>query len=196
MKDFLGFRPKRSATGSGALPPIERIVMVASTTIREGGAVNMGSSGVEDLDGSSEDFLGYCMGFEDADGFSYTLRTTKFTGTYTQNAQGDTYVSDATNADDGGDNIGALVMPGLEVICSGRLDADAATTTGSNLMGYYLDIDTSNEELLDESSANTTKATFFLMPGVSNRLATDPEHPESARRVMVMARELQQVTSA
>lgn len=195
MKDFLGFRPKRSVSGSGALPPVERMVIIDSTTLREGGALNMGASGVEDLDGASEDFLGYCVGFEDAEGFSHILRTTKFTGTYTTSAQGDTYVSDATNDDDGGDNIGALVIMGLGVICSGRLNADAGDTAGSNLLGYYLDIDTGNEELLDESSANTTKATFFLMPGVSNRLATDPEHPESVRRVMVLARELQQVTA-
>lgn len=199
MKDFLGFRPKRSVLGTGALPPVERLVIANATTIREGGAGNIGTGGFEDLDGASEDFFGYCVGFEDKDGFSYDLRTSGFEGasaTYTQNAQGDTHLSSTDNADVNDDGVVALVIPALGVVCSGYLDAAAATSAGSNLIGYYLDIDTTAEEQLDESSASTTKATFILMPGISGRLATDPEHPESTRRVMVMAREIQQVTAA
>ncbi len=199
MKDFLGFRPKRSVLGSGGLPDVTRMIIANSTTIREGGAMNLGTGGAEDLDGASEDFLGYCVGFEDKDGFSYDLRTSGFAGasaSYTQNAQGDTHASSSDNTTAGSDGVVALIIPALGVVCSGYLDEVIGSNTGDNLIGYYLDIDTTLEEQLDGSSASTTKGTWFLMPGTSGRLATDPEHPETTRRVMVMGREIQQVTAA
>ncbi len=199
MKDFLGFRPKRSALGNGGLPAIERKIIISATTLREGGAVRLGTSGIEDLDSATEDFLGYCVGFEDRDGFSYEVRTSGFEGssaTYTQNAQGDTHLASDDNATAGSDGVVALVIPAEGVICSGYLSATSTGgTTGSTLIGYYLDIDTGNEEQLDETSATTNKTQWFLMPGVSGRSAIDPEHPDSTRRVMVMGREIQQVTT-
>ena len=70
------------------------------------------------------------------------------------------------------------------------------TTAGSNVAGYYLDIVTTTEEYLDESSASTTAAQFQLIAPNGGRLATDPEHPESTRRVMVIATETEQANDA
>jgi len=42
---------------------------------------------------------------------------------------------------------------------SAELDATIGTTTGSNLLGYYLDI--TDEDTLDESTAATTTAQYF-----------------------------------
>lgn len=196
MKDYLGFRPKYSVLGTKALPTVVPHLMLSSVTIREGGATQQESGALGDLDAASADFWGYCVGFQDKDGYSYDLRTSGFSGTYTQSPQGDTYAASASNDDSGGDNVVALTIPAFGVVCSGYLDATAGTTTGSNVVGYYLDIVTTTEEYLDESSSSTTIATFKLMPGVSTRLATDPEHPESTRRVMVMGTETEQGNDA
>jgi len=189
MKAFLGFRPKYSIT-NGTLPSVERMMIASSKTIREGGAVQSEGYGIGDMDAADANIVGYVIGFEDKDGFTYGLRTSGFAGasaTYTESAAGDTHLSSSDNSDSGSDNVVALVVPAMNVVCSGYLDAAAATTTGSNLAGYYIDIITTVEENLDESSASTTIAQFRLMPGTTKRLATDPEDPSSTRRVMCMA---------
>jgi hypothetical protein len=198
MKDFLGFRPKYSVLGSGALPPIVRMTIYNSAVLREGGAVHNEGGFIGEADAASADAFGYCVGFEDADGFAYDIKTSNFGGTYTESSQGDTYTASSTNSNSGGNNIVALIVPGLGVVCSGYLDAAAATTTGSNLAGYYIDIQTTQAGAiyLDESSASTTAAGFQLMPGVTARLATDPEHPDSTRRVMCMMTESEQANDA
>uniref|UniRef100_A0A6H1ZLE2 Uncharacterized protein n=1 Tax=viral metagenome TaxID=1070528 RepID=A0A6H1ZLE2_9ZZZZ len=192
MQDFLGFRPKYSILGSGALPPVIEKVMYNSVTIREGGAVQNEAGFIADLDAASQDVFGYCVGFRDRDGFSYDHKTANFGGTWTASSQGNSYAASSSNSDSGGNNVVALVIPAFGVVCSGYLSAAAAGTVGSNVAGYYLDILTSAEEQLDETSASTTAAQFQLMRGATARLATDPEHPESTRRVMVLATETEQ----
>ena len=78
MKDFDGFRPRYSIHGNGQLPSIERHLITSGAVLLEGGAVNLGSTGVEPLDSASEDFYGYVVGFEDADGINYRTRVSGF----------------------------------------------------------------------------------------------------------------------
>lgn len=196
MKDFLGFRPKYSVLGSKALPSKMSKLILSSVTLREGGAVQNESGFCGDLDATSQDVFGYCIGFEDKNGYSYELKTSGFTGTYTQSAQGDTYAASATNSDSGGDNVVALVIPALGVVASGCLNAATGTTTGSSIPGYYLDIDGSYEEKLAETSASTTIAQWQLVQGLGTRSAIDPEHAESTTRVMVMTSESEQANDA
>jgi len=192
MKDFLGFRPKYSVLGTGSLPGIIRARIANSVVIREGGAViDNGTTGISPVAAHSTSIFGYVVGFEDKDGFSYKQKTTNF-NSMSESVQGDTYTATTS------ETVAALLIPAFGVVCSGILNAAAATTTGSNLLGYFLDSAgaSTGEEYLLESSASTAKAQFKLMPGVSTVLATDPEHPESTLRVMVLGEETLQAYDA
>ena len=193
MKEFIGFRPKYSVSGAGSLPPVIRARIADSVTIREGGAViDNGTTGISPVAGASTSVFGYVVGFEDKDGFLYKHKTSGFAGTMTESAQGDTYLATTT------EGVAALLIPAAGVVCSGYLNAAALSSAGSNVPGYFLDSAgaSSGEEYLLESSASTTKAQFKLMPGTTTRLATDPEHPESTRRVMVLGIEVLQAYDA
>lgn len=131
MQDYLGYRPKYSILGTKALPTVVPLLMLSSVTIREGGATQQESGALGDLDAASADLWGYCVGFRDRLGYSYDLRTSGFSGTYEQSAQGDTYAASSTNDDSGGDGVVALTIPAFGVVCSGYLDDAAATSTGS-----------------------------------------------------------------
>jgi len=196
MKDFIGFRPKYSVLGSGSLPPVVRAMIYNAMTLREGGATEQSTSGVGPADGVGSGIIGYVVGFEDKDGFTYDQRTTGFAGasaTYTENAQGDTHLSSTDNVTAASDNVVALMIPAFGVVCSGYLSATSVGgTTGSTTAGYYISIDTGAEEQLGETTASTTKEQFKLMPGVTGLSAIDPEHPDSVRRVMVLALETEQ----
>jgi len=194
---FAGFNPLRLNNGSMNLPGLETFVVDGSVTVAQGSALKIGvADGVDIADANSDEIYGYCMGFIIKPGdlnLPLELVSTNATyndGTYTAARDGDTFAAAADNATD--KQISALVMPARGLIVSGHLSADAGTTTGSNIPGYFIDISSSgNAVLLDETSASTTSANYSLTTGMSANSAVDPAFPiTDDRRILVIANEV------
>ena len=66
------------------------------------------------------------------------------------------------------------LKPGM--VMSGELDAAAATTTGSNIPGYYISVLTTDSTKLDESTAHATNVLHMVLTdnGQGNNSAQDP----------------------
>lgn len=137
-----------------------RRVIKNSETIKVGDFVTNESTGMANVDATSEKIYGLVTDIFTKDGVSLqaaSVDTSLYTGTYTASSK--QYAASATNADSGGD--GVLVefielQEGDELIVT--LDADKGTTTGSNVAGYFLAISTSDSSKLDESTASTSRA--------------------------------------
>lgn len=145
--------------------PLEKIVIANSETIFIGGTVNLIEGGVAAADAQTDRIYGICKGIvtpgnvpiEKANSGEYdgtwTAPTTSHLGTY------------AAAADNQTDKkICALIeplVPGDTV--RGDLDAAKGTTTGSDAIGSYIDIVTSNETLFDESTVAATASQFIIV---------------------------------
>jgi len=198
---FAGFRPKRMTNGSMNLPGVEAAVIVGNATliVKEGSSLKIGTGGVLATATDSDPIVGYCVGFTVKYGdLNLPLRTVAdnsnyVDGTYTFATAGSQYVAATDNITD--KQISALYIPAEDVICSAKLDADVATTTGSGLVGYYQDIEETAGNagtLLDESDSSTTDAQWINVAGRSGTSSIDPAAPETAdRRIMVRANELE-----
>ena len=198
---FKGFRPTRMKNGSTCLPGLEASVIVgnATTIVFAGSALKNSTAGVVAMTANSESILGYCMGFIVKYGdlnlplAKVATNTAYVDGTFTAVTTGDKYVAAADNVTD--KKIAAMYMPASDIVCSALLDADVATTTGSGIVNYYLDIETTAGNaatILDESSASATAAQWLLVAGLSGSSAVDPTAPLTGdRRVMVIANEVE-----
>lgn len=143
--------------------PLEKWLIINSATVFNGGVVKVVAGGVDGADAVADPIYGICRGFV-ANGGSTPLEnalSTDYDGTLTA---GVSYAAAADNQTD--KKVMALVEPILpgDVI---RAEADAAlgTTTGSNLVGYYIDVLTTDERKLDESNTHASNQLQFLIVG-------------------------------
>jgi hypothetical protein len=147
----------RNADGTRALV---RRVIKNSETIKLGDFVTNESTGMANVDATSEKVEGFVVDIVTRNGVSLraaSVDTSLYTGTFTASTA--SYAASATNADSGGDGVQVEfveIREGDEIVAT--LDAAKGTTTGSNKAGYFLSILTSDSSKLDESSASTSRA--------------------------------------
>ena len=143
--------------------PLEKWLIINSATVFNGGVVKVVAGGVDGADAVTDPIYGICRGFVTNAGSTplENALSGQYDGTLTD---GVSYAASADNQTD--KKVKALVEPILvgDVI---RAEADAAlgTTTGSNLVGYFIDILTSDERKLDESNTHATNQLQFLIVG-------------------------------
>jgi hypothetical protein len=142
--------------------PYERIPVLNSGVVFFNGPVKLVAGGVDGADAVSDSIYGLCKGvmmeggstpLENAldDSHDGTLTSTNFTAA-SDNQTVETVV--------------ALVEPILPGdIIRAEMDNTLGTTTGSNLVGYYVDVLTSDERKLDESNTHATNQLQFLIVG-------------------------------
>ena len=189
---FNGFRPTRMINGSTTLPQTEYWVIANSVTIKEGMPVKvLSEQGVDIADAVTDKIYGYCTGFRLKGGLpvSRGVSGTDYDGTYTASPSGDTYVASADNETD--KQVEAIICPAKDVVCSALLSAAAGSTTGSDIVGTYFDILTTNALKIDESTASTTSANYMAVPGLNSRNPKDPADPTTTR-ILVLAKEIWQ----
>ncbi len=180
-----GFRPVINENG-----PLqyERGIIGNTITLTVGDAVKItpdtGGSYIEPADATDDNVYGVLVDLVDKDGFSYKTKTSNFDGTYTEAADGDTYVSASDNLTV--KKVQARVCLAQGTIFSAKLDAAAGTTTGSDKIGIFFDILTSDSTSLDESSVSATKATYqSVSTGLGSDSPVDPIYPGSTTRIHV-----------
>lgn len=119
-----------------------------SQVLSEGEAVKLASGKVSTW-GTGGAGLGIVVGFVKADGSPVTDNGAggDYAGTYTAGAS---------------NTVKAVVDVSRDSIYSVPLDAAPGTTTGSNLAGYNADL-TADSQTIDESTAGTGTASFFLL---------------------------------
>jgi len=191
---WTGFRPLYKREGGSSITAIPYVID-DSATLEEGDALKLvgGANGVNAADSTSDKVFGYCVGFVTQSGLPVksvqSLATEVGTITYTEDPSGDTLVADSDNTTTV--HLAALVVSAIGTVCSAKLDATAGTTTGSNKVGYYLDILTTDSTQLDESTATSSIANYQLVASnpMDSSLATDPTDP--ANRVYSVGAEVQ-----
>jgi hypothetical protein len=119
-----------------------------SQVLSEGEAVKLASGKVSTW-GTGGAGLGIVVGFVKADGSPVTDNGAggDYAGTYTAGSS---------------NTVKAVVDVSRDSIYSVPLDAAPGTTTGSNLAGYNADL-TAGSQTIDESTAGTGTASFFLL---------------------------------
>jgi len=182
-----GFRILR--TDYGTDPAIEKWLMDDSATLQEGEVVKLKPDTAEGsvirVAATTDTIYGICVGFETNKGLN-PAKDTSHGGTLTESPVGDTFVSASTNISTY--KVGALVkrITGMETL-SALLTAAMGTTTGSDRVGVYLSVSTSDPSKLLETSVTTTftvgtnGAQFVSVPGRAADDPTDPSDPTTTR---------------
>jgi hypothetical protein len=193
MFAWKGFRPLYKRTGL-VISPLPQIIGNSRTLMEGSSVIYIGGDGIDvNLTSSTDYVYGYCVGFVTPNGTPLKTiadNTAYFNGTYTAAATGDKCLSRSTNLTT--DKIMAQIVSAVELVCSGYPDSAPATTTGSDLGGYYMDIEATAANagtMLDESTAATTAAEFINIPNSDSNSAKDPT---DTRRVICIANEIQQ----
>lgn len=140
---------------------LETCVILDSATVQVGDVVKLVAKGVDAADAVSDPVFGLVTGIVSKKGVTLDqVDSSDYSGTWTSSTQ--IYAAAATN--DTVDLISAIVHPldGSEVL-SATLDATAATTTGSNVPGYYLSVLSTDSTQLDESTAHATNRLQFRL---------------------------------
>ena len=147
----------------GGDPAPEKFVILDSATLTVGDAVKLSGTGIEPADAITDRVYGVLVGIGNEAGIplSELTSTTDYDGTYTHASSGDTYVAASDNTTD--KKIQGFVVPAGGYIFKGTLDATKATTTGSDKVGYYLSVLTTDSTQLDESTASTTSEQFLIV---------------------------------
>ena len=163
----------------------------AATTLTVGDAVKLvvdaDEPGIHPADATSDMIWGFLDSFVTAKGLPLELaKSADIDGTFTAAATGDTYVSATTNSAAAGKKISAMVRPGFGVKVSALTDAAIGTTAGSDMVGMYFDILTTDSRKLDESSVSTTEGNYISLPGRSGSDPTDPTDPTTTRIIAVI----------
>ena len=153
----------------GADPKGEQLqeIIANSTTLTIGDIVRF-VSGFVALAAAGNRMLGEVVGFCTNKGISLdSALSSEFDGTYAPGGKGTgTYVSSGDNQTD--KKVRAVIRPFIQgMIYTAPLDATIATTTGSDLRGYYADLIAASDQI-DESTTGTAVAQFEL-------LGQDPE---------------------
>lgn len=191
---YRGFRPIRMLDGS-IVPAPTPWVLYNSVTFREGSAVRIHGSGngIDVSDAASDNILGYLDSFvvKNIPLELVSNNSSYVNGTTTSAPTGLTYAARSTNLTT--DRVQGLVYPAMNLVVSAYPDSAPGTTTGSNEMGWYFDIETTaanRATYLDESTVTATKANYL---SVSNNLGGEScLDPNDTRRILVIAVETQQ----
>lgn len=153
---------------------LERHVILNSATITVGDVVKLVAGGVEPADAVSDVIYGLVEGIVTRYGVPINQANSgDYDGTYTDSTK--TYIAAADNQSD--KYVSVDVRPlGKGETLSVELDATAATTTGSNVPGYFVSILTTDSTKLDESTAHATNQLQFKLVdnGQGDNLATCP----------------------
>jgi len=187
-----GFRPKFRL--DGGMPMVIPFIISNTMTLEEGDRTKaVGGAGIEPADAVTDKSFGYVTSFVTKKHLPLrnAVRGTDYDGTYTPSPDGDTYVSASDNLTD--KQVYAMIALAQDLVVSAKVDATLGTTTGSNKVGYYLDILTTDSTQLDEDSATTSVANFLTIPG---RNAASCVDQEDTSRVYCIAAELQTVGDA
>ena len=168
----------------------ESQVILQSVTITVGDIVKLSQAsnkgGVDAAGAATDRVYGLCVGIH-VDGIPLSQLTsgTDYDGTYTNASAGDTYVAASDNVTD--KKVQALVVPIDNLLLEATVSdgsgtaSTVGTTTGSDQVGYYLDVDTSDSTLLDETSASTSSAQFIIVKN----------HPDDTSKTIVKCVERQ-----
>jgi hypothetical protein len=178
----------------GQTPTIEEWLMDDSSTLQEGEAVKLkpdvDEGSVIRVAATTDTIYGICVGFQTRNRLPLETDSSSYgSGTLTKSPVGDTFVSDSDNVST--EKVRALVIPIMGATFSALLDAAKGTTDGSDRVGVYLSISTSDPSKLLENSVTTTftvgtnGAQFVTVPGMAPDNATDPTTPESTTRILV-----------
>lgn len=150
--------------GDGASSrPHETFVIKNSETIFVGGTVKLVAGAVEPADAETDPIYGICVGFVGGNAntpYENLLSGQKGTGdVFTKGVSLAVHSNNETAA-----KIRAKVVP-LQPNDIVRAEADAAlgTTTGTDKIGYYHSILTSDERKLDESEVSASKEQFLAV---------------------------------
>lgn len=170
----------------------EKIVILNSVTVSVGDPVKLSTSGgvggVDAADAATDRVYGVCVGISSDKGIplSKLVSGTDYDGTYTESLSGDTYVSASDNVTD--KKIQALVVPIEYLILEADLSDGAGasgqargTTAGSDQIGYYLDVDTTDSRYLDETSSSTSTSQYIIVKN----------HPSDTTKTLVKCVERQ-----
>lgn len=149
--------------------PYERLVIINSAEVFIDGAVKLVAGGVDGADATTDTVYGIVKGIVVNGGMTpiQNALDSQFDGTFT--ASTGKYAAASDNQTD------KKVIAVVEPVVAGdvlRVEADATlgTTTGSNVVGYSIDILTSDERKLDESEAHATDGMYIIVgiPGKGN----------------------------
>ena len=200
-QSWQGFRPKYYEDGRSWSSKVVPHLIENSGAFRCGSALKIvGGAGVGAADANPEFVAGFAMSFQTRNRMpvvSVSDNTLYVNGTYAASATlGDLYTAQSTNITS--DKVICLMAPAEGLVVSGKLDADAGTTGGSDLANYYLNIeDTSSNyaTLLDESSSVSTLECYKTVPVRGNESSCiDPDDPATAsRRILCKVAELLEV---
>lgn len=150
--------------------PLEKLLILNSATIFKDGVVKLVAGGVDGADAVSDLIYGICKGFVVKGGMTpiENALSSDYDGTLA--SDNSYYTAAADNQTD--KKVMALVEPILPGdVIRAEADATLGTTTGSNLIGYYIDVLTSDERKLDESNTHASNQLQFIIvgqPGVGN----------------------------
>ena len=182
-----GFRIVKSDYGTD--PAIEKWLMDDSAVLQEGEVVKLKPDTAEGsvirVAATTDTIYGICVGFETKKGLN-PATDTSHGGTLAESPVGDTFTAASTNISTY--KVRALVkrITGMETL-SALLDAAKGTTTGSDRVGIYLSVSTSDPSKLLETSVTTTftvgsnGAQFVTVPGRAADDPTDPADPTTTR---------------
>jgi len=171
--------------GAELAPILNSVTVTVGDALKLSHASNYG--GADAADAITDRIYSICVGISDESGISLVnlTATTDYDGTYTNALSGDTYVAAADNVTD--KKIQAQMIPiGNHIIEATLSDGsgtaqERGTTTGSDQIGYYLSVDTSDSTMLDETSASTSSEQFIIVKN----------HPIDSTKVLVKAVEMQ-----
>lgn len=150
----------KSASGATSRPA-EAIVILNSATVFMNGAVKLAAGGVDGADAVTDRIYGICVGFVVGDGNTPidNALSSQYDGTYTADTS---YAAAADNQTD--KMVKALVIPIRPGdVIRAELDATKGTTTGSDTVGYYASVLTTDESKLDESTATSSAEQFLIV---------------------------------
>jgi len=148
--------------------PLERWPVINSGVVYNGGTVKVVATGVDGADAVSDPIYGICRGWVMGSGMTplENALDTAHDGTLVDGVSF-TAASDNVTVE----TVYALVEPILpNDIIRAEADATLGTTTGSDLVGYYIDVLTTDERKLDESNTSASQLQFLIVgqPGKGN----------------------------
>lgn len=158
--------------GDGASSrPYESFVIKNSETIFVGGTVKLVAGAVEPADAVTDPIYGICVGFLGADGS--TPYENLLDG---QKSASDVFVKGVSLTVDSDNETAAKIRAKVvpiqpNDIIRGVADADLGTTTGSDKIGYYININTANESQFKENTASASKEQFLIVGHPGGHLA-------------------------
>lgn len=185
-----GFRVKRFTLGGG-MPETDYMVLDVSVTVTEGDALKVtghastSGGGLDPADAAGDFVFGYLVGITDRSGLAIELmKAADYDGTLTTSPSGNTYVATSDNTTD--KMITGAYKPAFGVVASALLSAAQGASAGSDGVGNYFDILTTDSRKLDETSVSATKAQYLSLAGRRADDPTDPDDPTTTR-IMVQA---------